>query len=141
MSYGKYPKPLLVEVKPRVELQKNWKRWKSKFRAALRYSIEQGYDFRIYDESRIRDLTLENIRFLERFKRNQFPVAETKAVIETVRQMGNTPFHYILSRHFMGLYKAEGIAHIWHLLATRQLDCDITLPLSDFTELWVPTYE
>lgn len=139
IGYSPDPTPLLVEVKPRSEIQAHWSEWRNKFRAAFRYAKEQGYEFRIYDESRIRTKSLENIRFLERYKRMQFPFEESQAVIETVKQMGNAPFHYLLSRHFMGLYKAEGIAHIWHLLATRQLDCDITLPLNDFTELWMPT--
>lgn len=139
IGYTPDPTPLLVEVKPRSEIQAHWSEWRNKFRAAFRYAKEQGYEFRIYDESRIRTKSLENIRFLERYKRMQFPFEESQAVIETVKQMGNAPFHYLLSRHFMGLYKAEGIAHIWHLLATRQLDCDITLPLNDFTELWIPT--
>lgn len=139
IGYTPDPTPLLVEVKPRSEIQAHWSEWRDKFRAAFRYAKEQGYEFRIYDESRIRTKSLDNIRFLERYKRMQFPFEESQAVIETVKQMGNAPFHYLLSRHFMGLYKAEGIAHVWHLLATRQLDCDITLPLNDFTELWIPT--
>ncbi len=138
IGYTADPIPLLVEVKPRSEIQAHWSEWRDKFRFAFRYAKEQGYEFRIYDESRIRTKSLENIRFLERYKRMQFSFEESQAVIETVKQMGNAPFHYLLSRHFMGLYKAEGIAHIWHLLATRQLDCDITLPLNDFTELWIP---
>lgn len=140
-SFETYPKPLLVEVKPRADLRGNWLEWKDKFRAAYKYAKAQGWSFSIQDESRIRDKALENIRFLERYKRMQFPIEESKAVIDTVTQMGVAPFHYILSRHFMGIYRAEGIAHIWYLLATRQLDCDITLPLSDFTEFWIPTYE
>lgn len=139
--YGEYPKPILVEVKPRAEWKKHWREWLPKWKAAYRYAREQGWEFRIHDESRIRDQVLENIRFLDRYKRTQFPIEETRCVIESVQQMGGAPLHYLLAKHFMGIYKAEGIAHIWHLLATRQLDCDITLPLNDFTELWVPTYE
>lgn len=140
-SYECYPKPLLIEVKPREEVQKNWADWKDKFRTALHFAKDQGWNFRIHDESRIRDQAFLNIRFLERYKRMQFPNAESNAVIETVKEMGSVPFHYLISRHFMGIYKAEGIAHLWYLLATRQLDCDINLPLSDFTELWIPSYE
>lgn len=140
-SYECYPKPLLIEVKPREAVQKNWADWKDKFRTALHFAKDQGWNFRIHDESRIRDQAFLNIRFLERYKRMQFPNAESNAVIETVKEMGSVPFHYLISRHFMGIYKAEGIAHLWYLLATRQLDCDINLPLSDFTELWIPSYE
>ena len=140
-SYDDYPKPVLVEVKPEKEWRKHWREWMPKWKAAWRYAKEQGWVFHIYDESRIRDKALENIRFLERYKRMQFPPEESSWVIENVRQMGASPFHYILARHFMGMYRAEGVAHIWYLLATRQLDCDISRPLNEFTELWVPTNE
>jgi hypothetical protein len=137
-GYDGSPKPLLVEVKPRDLIQKYWKDWKSKFRTAVRFAGEQGWNFRIHDESRIRDQVLVNISFLERYKRMQFPIEETRWVIEHVREMGSAPFHYILARHFMGdLYRAEGISLIWHLLATGQLVCDITRPLGDFTEFWI----
>lgn len=137
--YEDYPKPLLVEIKPEKEWRKHWREWLHKWKAAWRYAQEQGWEFHIHDESRIRDQALQNIKFLERYKRMQFPVEESRWVIENVRLMGSAPFHYILARHFMGKYRAEGIAHIWHLLSTRQLDCDISRPLNDFTELWVPT--
>ncbi len=141
VPYGDYPKPVLVEVKPEKEWRKHWREWLPKWKAAWRCAKEQGWEFHIYDESRIRDQALANIRFLERYKRMQFPVEESRWVIENIRQMGSTPFHYILARHFIGLYRAEGIAHIWYLLAARQLDCDISRPLNEFTELWVPTNE
>ena len=130
-----------MEVKQRSDIRQHWSEWKSKYSQALHFAKQQGWDFRIHDESRIRDKSLENIRFLERYKRMQFPVEESRLVLETLKQMGSAPFHYIISRHFMGLYKAEGIAHLWHLLATRQLDCDISLPLNDLTELWVASYD
>ncbi|HEY5893905.1 MAG TPA: heteromeric transposase endonuclease subunit TnsA [Chthoniobacterales bacterium] len=139
--YGDYPKPLLVEVKPRAEIRKHWRDWKSKFRAALHYAKKQGWDYRIHDEVRIRDQMLNNIRFLERYKRMQFPAEETRWVLDNVRRMGGAPFHYILARHFMGSYRGEGISHIWYLLATGQLECDITRPLGDDTEFWVPNNE
>lgn len=137
-SYEDYPKPVLVEVKPASEWRKHWREWLPKWKAAWRYAREQGWEFHVRDESRIRDRTLENIRFLERYKRMQFPVEESRWVIENVREMGAATMDHLLARHFMGLYRAEGIAHLWHLLATRQLDCDISRPLGEFTELWIP---
>lgn len=140
-EYGSYPKPMLIEVKPEKEWRKNWREWLPKWKAAYRYAQEQDWTFHIHDESRIRDQALENIRFLERYKRMQFPPEENQWVIENIYNIGSAPFHHILARHFMGIYRAEGIAHIWYLLATRQIDCDISRPLNDFTELWVSSYE
>jgi TnsA endonuclease N terminal/TnsA endonuclease C terminal len=140
-AYGDYPKPVLVEVKPEVEWRKHWREWMPKWKAAWRYATEQGWVFHVRDESRIRDQTFSNIRFLQRYQRMSFSDEETLLVLESVRQMGCATPDYLLSRHFMGIYRAEGIAHIWHLLAARRLDCDISRPLNGFTELWVPTNE
>lgn len=137
-TYENYPKPVLVEVKPIAEWKKHWRVWLPKWKAAWRYAQERGWEFHIRDESRIRDKAFENIRFLERYKRMQFPLEESQLVIETVHQMGCATIDYLLSRHFMGLYRAQGIAHLWYLLASRQLDCDISRPLNDLTELWMP---
>ncbi len=141
MSYPDYPKPILIEVKPEAEWRQNWRKWMPKWRAAWRYAKQQGWEFHIYDESRIRDQVLENISFLERYKRMHLPQEDSNWIVENIRQMGSAPVHYLLARHFMGMFRAEGIAHIWHLLATRKLDCDISRPLNEFTELWVPTNE
>lgn len=141
---GDYPwgdglKPLLVEVKPREEIQKNWPEMKFKFRAALRYAKAQGWDFRVQDESRIRDQVFENIMFLRRYKRMQFPLEETQWILANLREMGQAPFQYLLGRHFNGRVDAAvGVSHLWHMLAQGLVECDMTLPLRNDTVLWVP---
>ena len=139
--YEDYPRPLLVEVKPEAEWRAHWRRWLPKWKAAYRYAKLQGWDFHVRDESRIRDQVLRNIAFLSRYRRMTFPGEESRVVLETVAQMGTATADYLLARHFMGIYRAEGVAHLWHLLATRKLDCDVSRPLGGFTEFWVPSDE
>lgn len=140
-SYGMYPKPRLIEVKPEAEWRTHWRSWLPKWKAAYRYAKEQGWEFHIHDESRIRDQILENIRFLDRYSQMRFPVEETNQVLDTLEYMGCAPFHYLVSRHFMGIYASQGIAHIWHLLATRQVVCDMSRPLTHDTELWLVNHD
>lgn len=137
-NYLDYPKPMLVEVKPAAEWRKHWRDWLPKWKAARRYARAQGWIFHLADESRIRDEVLANVRFLERYKRMVFPPEDSAAVLSSVRDMGATPIHYLLARHFMGNYRGEGIAHIWALIAIRRLECDITQPLTEFTQVWIP---
>ena len=139
-SPSDYPKPLLVEVKPEKEWRQHWREWLPKWKAARRYAIEQGWEFRIFDESRIRDQMLENIRFLERYKRMILPEVESREVLASVAEMGSTSLDYLVARHFMGIYQATGIAHIWHLLATQQLACAMDVPLTNGTMFWIPDY-
>lgn len=136
-DYSSYPKPILVEVKPEVEWRKNWRKWLPKWKTAWRYAQEQGWEFHIYDESRIRDHVLKNITFLGRYKRLQFASEESEWIINNLKQMGSANVDFLLSRHFSGMYRSEGLTHIWHLLATRKIDCDISRPINESTELWV----
>lgn len=133
-------KPTLVEVKPRGELQKRWPEMKPKFRTALHYAREQGWSFQIHDESRIRDQVFQNIMFLQRYKRMRFSPEETQWILSNLREMGQAPFHYIVSRHFCGTSDtAVGISHVWYLLATGQLECDMTIALDQHTVVWIPS--
>lgn len=131
-------KPTLVEVKPEAEWRQHWRKWLPKWKAAHAYAREQGWIFHIRDESRIRNQALKNIHFLNRYKRMTFPPEESRAVIAMVEQVGTVTAHHLLEAFFMVPHRPQGIAHLWHLLATRMLDCDISQPLSNHTELWIP---
>ena len=129
---------LLVEVKPAEAWKANWRSWSSKWKAARGYAIENGWIFRIYDESRIRTQALANIQFLQRYRHLDFAAADGDWVLQTLSELGAASVDYLVARHFQGLYRAEGLALLWHLLAIRRLECDICAPLCGQTELWVP---
>nr|WP_122499247.1 TnsA endonuclease N-terminal domain-containing protein [Pseudomonas viridiflava] len=139
VSASQFIRPMLVEVKPAYEWRKNWRAWMGKWKAARRCAREQGWTFAIYDESRIRGLPLDNIVFLERFERMSFDQEDIDMVLKTVRDMEVAPVHYLLARHFGGHYRGKGVSLLWHLIAARQLECDIIEPLDEYLELWVPS--
>ncbi len=141
-EWGTGRSPLLVEVKPREEIRSKWPSMKSKFKAALRYAKQQGYKFAIFDESRIRDQKLENIVFLQRYKRMEFSEEQTKWILENLQNMGQASFEYLLTRHFFGeTDRAVGISHLWHMLVHGLIECDMLQPLTNQTTLWVPSNE
>ncbi len=139
----RHPRPLLAEVKPEAEWRRNWRKWLPKWRAAYAYARRHGWSFHILDESRIRDEAWENITFLDRYRHMAFPEEDTEDILESVEAMGCAPVHYLLAKHFHGdeWRRAQGLANIWHLIATRALDCDIHRPLGEHTEVWIPCYE
>ncbi len=137
-SLGEYTKPLLVEVKPSEEWRKHWRAWLPKWKAAYRFAKDNDWEFRIFDEDRIRDQVFKNINFLKRYKRMQFPEDISEWVVNGVLERGTMSLDYMISLFFREHRRASGIAHIWHLLATRRITCDITRPLNNFTEMWVP---
>ena len=134
-------KPELVEVKPAKEWRIHWRAWSAKWKTARSYAKERGWRFRIHDETRIRDQALANIQWLERYRRMNVRGWDTERILAYLEGVGQATFTKVLDEHFGGIYRSEGIAHLWHLLATRRLDCDISLPLRNETELWVPNDE
>ena len=140
-EYPMFPKPLLVEVKPREEWQANWRRWSAKWKATRRYAKEQGWCFRIKDESRIRAPALENIVWLARYKRTEVEEALTDNIIDDLLELGSATIDLLVGRHFSKEHTLEGFQHLWTLVAKRYIDCDISRPLDNSTELWVPTDE
>ncbi|MCO1334540.1 heteromeric transposase endonuclease subunit TnsA [Microbulbifer sp. OS29] len=139
-SHVNYPKPLLIEVKPTEQWRSHWRKWLPKWKAALRYAKFQGWGFHIYDESRIRDISFKNIRFLDRYRRMNVDQEERDQLIICIQEMGSCSIEYLLARYFSGIYKDRGLALIWHLLSVRKLECDISIPLNVSTELWVPEH-
>ena len=59
---------------------------------------------------------------------------DTERIIASLKGAGQATFATVLDEHFGGIYRSEDIA-------TRRLDCDISLPLGNETELWVPDDE
>lgn len=134
--------PMLVEIKYRDELREKWHDLKPKFKTALGYAREQGWNFKIFDDTRIRTQRWTNIMFLQRYKRMSFPAQESQEILQTLKGMGQTTFDYLLNRHFFTKQqKAEGISHIWHLVYSHQIECDLTEPLNNSTVLWVGDYD
>jgi len=137
--FGDCPSSVLVEIKPREQWTQNWRRWLPKWKAAWRYAQEQGWEFHILDESRIRDDALLNIQFLDRYKSMSFRTEVMDSVLQTVRHVGVVPVHHLLALHFPGPLRSQSISHIWHMIAARQLDCDIRQTLNEFLPVWVPS--
>lgn len=138
IALGWEPPPLLVEVKSKEDWKKNWREWSPKWKAARRHAAEHGWRFKIMDEDRIRTSALINIAFLKEYRDLDVDREDSDAIVEDVKARGAVNVDYLLAKHFPGLYRARGIAHIWHLIARRRLDCDVGRDLSDLTEVWVP---
>jgi len=136
--FDDYQKPLLVEVKYREELLRNWSKLKPKFKAARQHAHELGAEFRIYDEYRIRDQAFDNIMFLRRYKKMSFDELDTERLISRLSKMGRSSFDYLLSSTFYSQRtQAVGISHIWHLVSTGKIKCYMHLPLGRKAVLWV----
>ena len=131
-------KYLLVEVKPKEELDTKWALLKPKFKYAHRYAKERGWLFKIYHENRIRDQKLKNIQFLQRFKRLDVDAALVKTFISFLGKSGRIPiFDAIKIFNGVAFPKPIDDIHVWHLLSIRAIDCEMNHPLDENTIIWI----
>lgn len=135
---AKMLKPILAEIKPRDVFIRDWGSLKAKFKAARVFASEQGWQFKLYDESRIRDQYLKNVDFIQRFKHSSFCDEEAARLITLLRKLGHCPIN-LLPAH---IYKSDtnilmAISLSWHLVAKKIFICDMSQPLNQATVVWV----
>lgn len=130
--------PLLVEVKPREKLKNDWDILKPKLKAGFQYAKDNGWDFKIYDEFRIRDQLLINLQFLKRYKNSDFQYDETLQILSRLDEFGIHSVNGLASSLFKADQKIlQAIAHIWFLVEKKYICCDLTQPLKPTTIIWV----
>lgn len=131
-------KPLLVEVKPSEKILKDWIRLKPKFKQAIKLCKEKEYHFKIFNESRIRSQELRNIIFLNRYKDYNTNYSVIEQIIDHLKLIGNTTVEYLIVHLFTtDLQKGNAIAHIWFLINSKIITCDLTQKLTNNTVLWL----
>lgn len=140
--HGSTIQRVLVEVKPQALWKENWRRWSAKWKAARRFAQQQGWSFRIFDESRIRDQVLDNIRFLERYKRLSERPKQSDTLMHALRSEGPCTLPALFSCCSVAEDDQRAwTVMAWHLLAMRLIDCDTSKSLDRTTIFWVPDHE
>jgi hypothetical protein len=115
-------KPLLIEVKPRDRLIKDWDKLKKKFQIGIQYAHANDMIFKVYDESRIRNTYLKNVLFLKRYKRLTYNEEDMMNILSLVYSNGTLSIEHILE-HLFATQEQKGIAlgQIWNMVANKQL--------------------
>lgn len=129
-------RPLLAEVKPAAIWRDEWREMLPKWKAAWRYAREHGFQFHIYDESRIRDDVLANILYIERFRQSDVPQEIKESVIGCLRGGEPTTLGELIERvgHLDDARVAERA--ILQLMAGKIIGADLSTPISRTTRLW-----
>lgn len=132
--------PLLIEVKHRKDLKKDWAELKPKFRAAIHYAKQHNMRFKIMTEIEIRTQLLKNIVFLEPF--SNFKWLEHEDVsLKITDTMGvlrqSTPKDLISSLMYAEENQAKAIRWIWRLIYDGRLETDLTKPLTMNSPIWL----
>jgi len=131
-------KPLLIEVKPREKLKKNWCNLRNKYKIAVQYARENDMLFKIYDERRIRTQYLKNINFLKRYSRYEYPQEDEDNILAYSNSVGNTSIEHILEYLCISKdQKGVMLGHIWKLIFNKKLLCPLGDELNQQIEVWI----
>lgn len=131
-------KPLLIEVKPRDVLKKDFHLYKDRFKQAIKYANKNEMIFKVFDETRIRTQYFANVKFLERYKELVFDSYEREQILALLNIAGNLSIEYLLE-YFCKTREQRGImlSHIWKLISNKIIECDLNHSLNLETQVWI----
>ncbi|MDF0606770.1 TnsA endonuclease N-terminal domain-containing protein [Neisseriaceae bacterium TC5R-5] len=138
-------KPLLCEVKYQKDLKLNWSTLKPKFKAARAYANERGWQFRIFTEKQIRTGLLQNIQFLWSYRFAPHHPGHRERLIRMLDDLEETSISGLLEACYLPenrVGRGESLWTLWCLIAQKSILCDLSLPLSMETCIWLhPTLQ
>lgn len=118
---------ILVEVKYRSDLKKDWVELKPKLKAGIRYAKSQGWKFKIMSEVEIRSPFLKNAKFLRPFlrdgARNEGDMTLIDDKLKELKQ--STPNDLLAALASNDWDKAVLLPTLWYLVATKQIKADL----------------
>lgn len=135
-------KPVLVEVKYRENIRKDWEILKPKFKAAKLYASTKGWEFKIYTENEIRSIYLNNAKFLLRYRNNKnLPnMAHREIILRLLNAIKETTPQELLLIAFQDKNRqAELIPTLWHMVATGVVGCFLFDKLTMASCIWCVT--
>lgn len=131
-------KPLLVEIKYRENLKRNWTELKPKFKAALEYCDKMNWKFKILTEVEIRTDFLFNANFLTSYENTPNICLEkfTLLLNEIEKKEVTTPTELINNISNDNQVKGEFLFVLWHMIANFYVATDLTKKLNMNSTIW-----
>jgi hypothetical protein len=123
--------PLVVELKHRDDLGKQWETLRPKLRAGFHASAQQGYRFKILTERQTRGIALRNAEFVRKHLHGALDEDEGKAIISAVRRTGQSSAEELAaSLKRIGRTTPEPLDYVWTLVARGYLAVDLETSIS-----------
>jgi hypothetical protein len=129
----------VYEVKPREELVKDWKLYRPRFKAAVKFCRERGWRFKIVTENELRTPFVRNARFLRRYRSIAEQVLLGKQLCYTLKSLGETTPQALLAAAFLTTeYRMAALSELWRLVATRKILAMFDEDLTMHSAIWLP---
>jgi hypothetical protein len=124
-------RPLLVEVKPREILRRDWSLFRERFQVATGYANDHGWKFWICTDAEIRTPYLATIRNLRVHRDHKFPEHELEEVADIVGGQTGITFRQLLGELDLRRpgARAQNLSRIYHLICTGIISADLFKPI------------
>lgn len=127
----------LCEVKYREDIFSNWKEYKPKFKAAIKYAKKKGWKFKLVSEVEIKTSHLENVRFLKHYRGLKLTGKEEHLLLSTLNSLELTSPCALMSKCCDDKWeRAKLVPYLWKLVGDRRIGCDLNRSLSMQSEIW-----
>ena len=131
-------KPLLSEIKYKLDLQLHEAEYEPKFNAAIRFAEENGYQFSVITEDSIRNVCLKNYDFLNRYIHQEVNIEHASLLLTSLMGLEeSTPEALIAKCGTTVNHKGELLYALWQLVAKRDISCDLKVPITMISKIWI----
>jgi hypothetical protein len=126
-----YWKPLLIEVKPRRRLFKDWETLHRKFLAAREFARKHEWEFTIITDKELITPYLKNVVFLTRYRKYTIDESDERLIFNAFENTINaTPESLLQSISTDRDRIIQLIPALWKLIATFKIQVNLELPLN-----------
>ena len=129
---------MLCEVKYRADFWADWPAAKPRYRAARQHARENGMTFSILTEVEIRGPYLDNVAFLRGYLGRLPDEGREETLVHALAALGEaTPHALLLAAYRSEENRMRALGPLWRLIATRQVEADLSVPLTMQSAIWV----
>jgi hypothetical protein len=130
--------PLLIDVKFRSEIFRDWKKLKPRFLAARRYALGRGWRYRILTEVEIDTTYTANAVWLLPYRRTSLPDGDALLVLSALRKMRYATPATLMQGCSTDEYRVgELLPTLWFLIATFAISMNLEEPVNMNSRIWV----
>jgi len=128
-------KPRLVDVKHTSDLERNGRKYETKFESAKQYAEERGWVFEVVVQKHIRSVRLQNLKFLREYRNIEPAEADIVRVLDCLEAKGSLS-------GLLGILansdeeRLHWLPIIWYMVLHHHLQTDLDEPFTNDTPLW-----